>query len=102
MNIFGACTDIYIGRPTKITFHAEVVILKHTIGRPALRIEITFLGPWTVLEAAAVGVGVTMSRAGGDVVNPGNTSYPTTRNVSGNILCRCYIDVRVWTKSDGP
>ena len=62
---------MYIGRPTKITFHAEVVILKHTIGGPALRIEITFLGPWTVLEAAAVGVGVTMSSTGFAVANRG-------------------------------
>ena len=71
MNVFGAGTDIYIGRHTKITFHAEVEILKHFLGWLALRIEITFLGPWTVLEAAAVGVGVTMSSTGFAVVNRG-------------------------------
>ena len=51
-----------------ITFHTEVVILKHLSSWSALPIEIAFLCPWTELEAAAVGVGVTKSSAGGDVV----------------------------------
>ena len=87
MNIFEACIN------RQNTFHAEFEILIHLSRWSALWIDITHMSPWTVLEAAAVGVGVTMSGAGGDVVNPGNTSYPTTDHVSGN------IDVREGTES---
>ena len=66
----------------------------HLCGWSALQIEITFLLPWTVLKAAAVGVGVTMFGTGGDVVNRGKTSNPITDDISGN------IDVRVGTGSD--
>ena len=52
-----------------VTFDAEVKILPHTSGWFGLRIEVTVFPPCTVLEAAAVGHGVTKSGTVGDVGN---------------------------------
>ena len=79
-----------------ITFHAEIVIRMHISGWSAFRIEMTYLGTWTVLKAAAVGVGVTMSSTGGHVLNQAETNNPITENISGS------IDVREGTVSDRP
>ena len=56
----------------------------------------TSLGTWTVLKAAAVGVGVTMSSTGGHVWLTDKTDNPITGNISGS------IDIREGTLSDRP
>ena len=53
------------------TFHAKVVILMQRGCGSALRIQITVFFCPTVLEAAAVGIAVAVSRAGGDGGNGG-------------------------------
>ena len=73
---------------TAITFHTEVIILILPTVWSALGIEITPLCcDYTVLKAAALGVGVTMCSAGLDIVNRGETFNPRTMYISG------YIDV---------
>ena len=75
-----------------VTFDTEVKILIHASGWFGLRIEVTPFPPWTVLEAAAVGHGVTKSGTVGDVGTP-NSSESIPRDISGN------IDVRSGTGS---
>ena len=68
----------------------------HLRGWSALQIDITVLFFWTVLKAAAFGVGVTMSSAGVNVINRVMTFNATTNDISGN------VDVRFGTFSGGP
>ena len=71
-----------------VTFDAEVKILPHTSGWFGLRIEVTAFPPWTVLEAAAVGFGVTKSGTVGDVGNTPKSSVSIPRDISSNIDVR--------------
>ena len=80
----------------KILFTTEDLIFVYRNGWLALCIEITKHFLWTVLKAAAVGVGVTMSSTGGHVLNQAETNNPITENISGS------IDVREGTVSDRP
>ena len=74
-------------------FDTEVKILIHASGWFGLRIEVTPFPPWTVLEAAAVGFGVTKSGTVGDVGNTPMSSESIPRDISSN------IDVRSGTGS---
>ena len=71
-----------------VTFDAEVKILRHTSGWFGLRIEVTVFPPCTVLEAAAVGHGVTKSGTEGDVGNTPKSSVSIPRDISSNIDVR--------------
>ena len=75
-----------------VTFDTEVKILIHASGWFGLRIEVTVFPPWTVLEAAAVGFGITTFGTVGNVGTP-KSSKSIPRDISGN------IDVRSGTGS---
>ena len=77
-----ACINMMI-----VTFDAEVKILRHTSGWFGLRIEVTVFPPCTVLEAAAVGHGVTKSGTVGDVGNT-KSSKSIPRDISSNMDVR--------------
>ena len=76
------------------TFHAKVVIPPHHRCGSALRIQITVFFCPTVLEAAAVGIAVAVSRAGGDGGNGGVGAQAAS---AWNVPSK--VEVGVWAAS---
>ena len=76
------------------TFHAKVVIPPHHGCGSALRIQITVFFCPTVLEAAAVGIAVAVSRAGGD---GGNGGVGVQAASAWNVPSK--VEVGVWAAS---
>ena len=76
------------------TFHAKVVIPPHHRCGSALRIEITVFFCPTVLEAAAGGIAVAVSRAGGDGGNGGVGAQAAS---AWNVPSK--VEVGVWAAS---
>ena len=95
MDLWNERVGFYNTSTAKInTFHAEVEILMHRGCGSALRIEITVFFCPTVLEAAAVGIAVAVSRAGGD---GGNGGVGVQAASAWNVPSK--VEVGVWAAS---